>query len=839
MNASHLIRTVCLCLAVVLQACGGGADPVPPPSTAPAPSSTAPTITASQLLDWAQRQFADLFPAGPVTQQLVDKGIAYSYRFYAGTGNYLGVGDADGVVYGLGPFTGEVLTGYGPMSDFACDVLGSCTRVTPDADGNLGAGGLRAADFAVRAGTSVTFDGLGPTDTVIEVASPTLSSAELCTAPTLPAGAAQAVEINQPLAASPYPVNRFSGPYRSYPAGLYAMSPSSDDCGFVERSSACLAPNEVTAASQVRADGVTDRLCAPTRWLMNPALPARPASDPPQPNPACTPWGILDSTWADPGIQGVFLRLSWNDLQPDGYDRYDWSGLDRALAQAVRHGKNVTLGIRVGGNSIPAWVFSSGHPQLGRAVPLRLRDWGTGPDETPDGNCGLETVHASPADAAFKALFRKALADLATHIRADARRFAMVAGVKVTGLGQHTLENRLPKRCNIALRSSSHGDTGTQGHIVSLETRSLSAPVFEARYLDPANPATGRVRDVSQCVCNPQILAAAGYKPSTVVSFYNEVEATLREGFGHKQLIFMNISDGFPRVGEAGRFEGDHLAPPITRVSLDAAGQAQYTYGTTWPAPATSADIPDGNEITRLLIEAGRRGDFAPGVSGAARQFGVENAALREVGFALQPNAGQKCSQQAPIASSGPFTGGAVFPIAATAVVDNSGLACPNWLAAKEGIAYDKVTGFQVVNNLQSASAIDAALWNLTLNTNGLFFEYYEQDAWLARKQAALTADAAFDPAPAVRNETATPNHASASARGSVGWNQLLLARASAFSADTRHANAYQADPFPTSYTINVAAAPGATRYVFNARACKAWAERGTAVRINRIDIVN
>jgi hypothetical protein len=850
-----------LVVATLLGACGGGSDTAPA-SAAQAPSrataaaaspvgaaaATGPTITTPQLLDWAQRQLPTLFPAGPASQSTSYLGATYTYRAYSlppATTNYLGVGNADGLVYALGPFNGNVLTSYGALGDFACEVAGGCARLTPDADGNLAVGGLRTLEATVRAGDSVYFEKLGPLDTVIEVAAGDLGSAELCTASSLPTGKARAVIIPSPLPATAQQANAFWGPQRNYPAGVYAMSVSADDCGMVERTStssstsACVSPNEVTMGQVLRADGKTDYLCAPTPALMNPAFPARPLHDPPQPNPACNAGAILDTTWADPGVQGVFVRLSWNQLQPEGYDRYDWSALDRALAQAVRHGKHVTLGVRTGGNSIPGWVFTSGHPQLGRAQLLRLRDWGTGADSTPDGNCGAETLHASPADAAFKALFNKALADLATHVRADARRYAMVTGIKVTGLGQHTLENRLPKRCNIALRNTALGDTGTQGRIVSVDSPSLSSPIFESKYLDTANAATGRVNDVAKCVCNPQVLAAAGYKPSTVVSFYNEVAATLRAGFGHRQLIYMNISDGFPRVGEAGRFEGDHLVPPIVGLTTDAQGNTVPVYGTPRSSPATAADIPGASEITRMVVEAGRRGDFAPGAANAGRQWGVENAALGLPGFARLPGKGQACAQQLPVAATGPFAGGAAFPIAASVNADVGGLGCPNPMATNEGIAYDKVTGFQVTNDMRGSADIDAALWNLTLNTNGLFFELYEQDAWVTRKQAALNAGGVLDPAPPLRGETNTPNAALAAARTLADWNAHLRARSAAFSADARHANVYQADPLPASFTVPVASAPGTSRWVFNARACKAWAERGVPVKLSRIVIAN
>lgn len=822
---------VAACMAVWVGACS---DRPAPPFVAQMAERVRPmaavssSITPAQFFDWAQTAFPSLFPVGATDQRLVDGGISYTYRQYASTDIYLLVAEGSGAIYGYGAVTGNLLAPLGSLNDFACDVLKTCVRVTPDADGNLGAGGLRLIDFTVRAGQPLTFDGLTSADTVIEVASPTLDSATLCTATTLPEGTARAATIPAPRSADPYAGNRLSGPYRTYPAGLYAMSPGTDECGLVERDGACQGNTETTLTSIVRADGGVDSLCAVS------ALTAQRL-----PNPACVRGRVLESSWADPGIQGVFVRLSWNDIQPKGYGQYNWTALDRELAQAVRYGKAVTLGIRVGANSIPDWVFTSGHPQLGPATPYQLRDWDTGTNDIPDANCGIAYTVASPADPAYRALFNKALVDLAAHLRADERRFAHVAGVKVTGLAQHTLENRLPKRCNIARPNPALGDSGTQGHIVSLNSVNLQSPQFDGRYSVTGAPATGRIRDTSLCVCNPQVMAYAGYKPSTVLAFYNEVGATLREGFGHKQMIFMNISEGFPRVGETGRFDGDHLVPPILSAVLPLTGTPSYVLGTVRSSVARApADIPDPNDITSMLLEAGRMGAFAGNSSTEGRQFGVENAALNPIGFASFAAAGN-CAQQTGVASSGTFAGSAAFPIAPNTPVDNGELACPNTLATREGVAYDKVTGFQVRNSLTGATEVDAALWNMTLNTNGLFFEYYESDVWVTRKQAAKNAGMAFNPAPAVQRDPGTAGASAATPKSGVQWNNLLLARAAAFSADPRHANTYQANPYPSSYTVAVSSEPGANRYVFNSRACRAWAERGVPVRINRITILD
>jgi hypothetical protein len=700
----------------------------------------------------------------------------------------------------------------------------SLLPLSPDAAGNIKTlwGGRNAT---VYAGTRVSFTGLGPLDDVIEVGSPSLTSDQLCNATDLGPGNAHAVVAQNPIPASPYAANELSGPYHTYPAGLYSLSPSNDACQYLEKIVPCTPPNEDDVASQ----GTTDYLCSVTRYLMDPTDPSHILS-PPTINPACVLGRSLDSTWSDPAIQGVFLRLDWNAMNPS-YGSYDWSLLDGELTKAVKNGKTVTVGIRVGGNSIPGWAFSTGDPTLGPVKKVELRDWGTGGDSIPNGSCGFKYAVASPSDLAFKALFKKALADMAAHIREDQRRFSVLAGVKVTGLGMATLENRLPSRCNVAVADATLGDTGTQGHIVSMASTDLTTGVvFDARYRDVADPAFGRIEDVSKCVCNPQVLQNAGYKPSVLQAFYSEIETTIHDSFGYKQQVYMSISAGFPQIGETGRFLGDHLVPPIT----SAFGVTPVTYGAVYGSAAgVPIDVPGANDTTKAVVVDARNGVFAGGDLTVARSFGVENAALDVIGFSKVP--GVNCTQQTSIDVS---TGSALFPIASTANVDSTGVACPNWLATKEGIAYDKAGGFQVVH-LTGAVEIDAALWNLTLNTNGLFFEYYEEDAWLTHKQAALNAGGVLNPSPAVVSDPGTTNHASATAKSVADWNALLLERARSFSADPHHANLYQANPFPTSYDVTIVSAPGTHRYFFNARACKAYYNSGTPVVINDLTIAN
>lgn len=72
-------------------------------------------LDAGAVFDWAEWKYPELFPAGPGDVGVDYLGVHYTVRAYA-TENYLGITD-DGGIYGLGPFTGDVLTSFGSIAD--------------------------------------------------------------------------------------------------------------------------------------------------------------------------------------------------------------------------------------------------------------------------------------------------------------------------------------------------------------------------------------------------------------------------------------------------------------------------------------------------------------------------------------------------------------------------------------------------------------------------------------------------------------------------------------------------------------------------------------------------
>jgi hypothetical protein len=140
------LSALALATAALLSACGGGgtenADArqfagqiarMHPMSAADREAPQALTISqvdAKALFDWAEYKLPTLFPKGPQNlPPLVFDGAVYTVRAYP-NGNFLGL-RSDGAVFGLGPFTGNVLTPFGRLADYAAAVVAEQCQVNP------------------------------------------------------------------------------------------------------------------------------------------------------------------------------------------------------------------------------------------------------------------------------------------------------------------------------------------------------------------------------------------------------------------------------------------------------------------------------------------------------------------------------------------------------------------------------------------------------------------------------------------------------------------------------------------------------------------------------------
>lgn len=135
-------------LMLLLSACGGGQEQAASqafvqqiaahsPAAAAAPQQRAlaettpalPAVQADDLLDWAEYKFPGLFGKGPSSFSLDYQGAAYTVRAYA-SGNFLAV-RSDGTVWGLGPFTNQVLTPYQDLAAWADAVRAEACQASP------------------------------------------------------------------------------------------------------------------------------------------------------------------------------------------------------------------------------------------------------------------------------------------------------------------------------------------------------------------------------------------------------------------------------------------------------------------------------------------------------------------------------------------------------------------------------------------------------------------------------------------------------------------------------------------------------------------------------------
>lgn len=95
-----MLRTIlALALSALLLGCGPGADdPADPAPRRHTLANASPTpVTATELFDWAEQAYPTLFPGHQPNLRF----DPYTYRYYAASGNYVGVGNNS--VYLMGP----------------------------------------------------------------------------------------------------------------------------------------------------------------------------------------------------------------------------------------------------------------------------------------------------------------------------------------------------------------------------------------------------------------------------------------------------------------------------------------------------------------------------------------------------------------------------------------------------------------------------------------------------------------------------------------------------------------------------------------------------------------
>lgn len=335
-------------------------------------------------------------------------------------------------------------------------------------------------------------------------------------------------------------------------------------------------------------------------------------------------------TWRSAESTGVHVRLVWNRVEP-ARGRFDWTALDRELDAAVAAGKLVSLSVKAGSEGTPDWVFS---PELPRLHFQDLGSWGEG--------CGVPMDLADPTDPDFRGPWGELLDALGAHVRSRADWYRSVAYVRVGGANLFSAELRLPARC----------------------------------------------RDGCS-VCNTEVWAKAGYRPSKLEAFAAWQEERLAKEFPGKSLSLQIIQAGFPRVSEQGCW----------LVGEDPKGRTRCLDGTT---RAGDDGLPRGAEQTQALID-GALARYAPTVQ------------IAHNGLSALP-AGTRCPTFGQHPARGPYA--------------DAPEGCPNrWVLEAGSRSPHQITGFQTNDTFRvgDLAAVESALQNAWDNSDAVSVEIYEQ----------------------------------------------------------------------------------------------------------------
>jgi hypothetical protein len=427
----------------------------------------------------------------------------------------------------------------------------------PDIDVIVGPdGSFSPQHVVVKDGQAVTWHLSSPSDGIVPSSATKLAWPGMCS------------EVS---AYGASPGNDFSGPAIKAASGVFALSPF--EYGLEEH------------------ETLRNGLCANRREGI-PLDPSSPTSGP----YLCEKTGepafygkSRDATWQSPEVKGVFIRLSWSDLQPTR-GTYDFTVLDREVAKAVQNGKLYSLTIKAGAVGTPDWIFSTDPPDPATpTIPGSPRPAGklssTVPrvivDVNEDGNsCGWKSL-GDPGNATYQTLYNGMLTAVATRLKSNVEWYRRLAYVKPSGANASSAEWRLPNGCK----------SEAVGH------------------------ACGNVPS-----CNNEIWHRAGYTPEGLEAFHSRQLAHIATQFPGKTMSYQLIHAGFPRANATG---GPQCWMDADLNHTCSAG----TFPGTSPSSQTESLLAHGRDIHGLDVAVQHNGlggepapcagvPFAPGATG-------------------------------------------------------------------------------------------------------------------------------------------------------------------------------------------------------------------------------
>jgi len=468
----------------------------------------------------------------------------------------------------------------------------------------------------------------------------------------------------------------------------------------------------------------------------------------------------MESTWSDPGVTGVFLRLTWDEVEV-APGVFDWTDLDREVRQAVDHGKLFSLVVSVASGGTPKWLFGPDYPTVGAGglEKLTLQD-----AYDNDEQCGAVTDFANPFDPGFRTAYQSLLQATAAHLQANNAWYRALTYVKIGGLNTVTDELRMAHTCACGCE-----------------------------------------------VCNTEVWATAlrPYSPKALYEFYRDVSADILAAFPDKETAFMLIEDTYPEVKDAGSFKtciADAAGDEDCNQTEDDTCLADLDLD-LGPCPPVTVDTSDIE--TRVCVDAEVPLDAITQTERVLAR-GIYEYPYDEYPYDDDDVGGADLDTVCPQAvtrdtyEDGDCALEDVDPACLTALEYWRFVVQHNGLRAKDGGGNPWVlcagergqpTAFQTGNQQEtvySPETVQAALDGLWINSRAHLFETYEQRLWQARaEEVELVLDRAED-----RVTIITPGTGVVAAQVALHERRVALGAGWLETAGTP-----VPDPFPATYS--------------------------------------
>lgn len=563
------------------------------------------------------------------------------------------------------------------------------------------------------------------------------------------------------------PVDSFSGPIRTYVPGIWLRGSANAGQGpeVIPDTDSCECEPGCTPE---QANGL--KYCSGQAGIYNRLPP---------------------ETWAIKHVyNGALLLYDWSDIETsDGhFDGPSGVALLQDIREAANHGWSVKVGFTAGVDGTPPWLGSAG------VTMMSLRDTNDG-GVPGGGGCGTPGTVGDITDPDYGTQVDQLINWFFDQLETDPALFNTVVAMHVPGINYITDELKIANSCH---------DENRDG------------------YLDTGTGCT--------FTCNTFVEASNGWKRQEIVDYLVARGETINARNPNADIAFGLIQGGFPKIadpapnasicsGNCLNFEGDSLKDPgPDRIPGNADDFCLYD-------PDHDGNCAENTADDGAFADFGSVDTLEAWIDACQAAFGdrcrVAHYGLGEYPTevdAPQTTAQQDCSYANPLEVVGGLLR-AVFPMVKQGNV-SSQQQCPNRWAVMAGLLPDfHPTGFQVNNSgngIDNAFAHESSLWNMTVNSNSDYIEWYGAQGWLLYQ--LLGPDNPMDPArvldtdDAGNNGQGTPYDNSLNGPGSskslAQWDAELELRRGIFPGSA----------YPTTYTW-VAGAPG-DYYYYNPRTC-------------------